>query len=176
MKYTFSLLMLVLVVATSCRKKHIVVVPQPQYQYYRNCYFEPQARVDTMYNIYAQRLQYVIQGDTVHAAFRYVNGYNQLNVADGDFAENLMFQVDSGITSFSYSDAALKDHKVVYSNGSGMAGPSGYQLLEQGTISGDYLGNYTWIIRINVKLNYPADKTGRTILADTINAGLMMVE
>jgi len=176
MKYTFSLLMLVLVVAASCRKKedtHITPRPpvQPKKENSTGCFFQPNSRIDTFYDAYWQKLRYMENSDSTHMAFRYGH-YDTTGLA-----VELMFQVDSGLTSFSYSGKELKEHRVVYSGSTGDNKSLHYALVEQGTvwgrlIKGDNWMRDEWIIGFDVKLDQPDTMLGLTGIADTVTARL----
>ncbi|MBS1778570.1 MAG: hypothetical protein JST70_04555 [Bacteroidetes bacterium] len=176
MKYTFSLLMLVLVVAASCRKKedtHVTPRPpvQPKKENSTYGYFLPNSHIDSSYDAYWQKLRYMENSDSTHMAFRYGH-YDTTG-----HAVELMFQVDSGLTSFSYSGKELKEHRVVYSGSTGDNKSLHYALVEQGTvwgrlIKGDNWLRDEWIIGFDVKLNQLDTMLGLTGIADTITARL----
>jgi len=176
MKYTFSLLLLVLVVAASCRKnEHTRITPHPPVQQKKEnstySYFQPNSRIDSSYDAYWQRIRYNASGDSTHMAFRYGH-YDTTGLA-----VELMFQVDSGLTSFSYSGKELKEHRVVYSGSTGDNKSLHYALVEQGTvwgrlIKGDDWMRDEWIIGFDVKLDQPDTMLGLTGIADTVTARL----
>lgn len=167
MKYTCSLLMLVLVVATSCRKKEVTPITphppvQPKKENSTNCFFQLNTRIDTFYDAYWQKLRYRETGDSTHMTFNYYH-YDTTG-----FSVCLMFQVDTGLTSFSYSGKELKEHYVVYSGDRGDNKTLHYALVEQGTIWGKFIKQDEWLIGFDVALDQRDTMLGLSGLADTV--------
>lgn len=166
MKYLLFPVLLLCILSTACRKKNYA----PPMESYRYCLYEPGTGIDTVYNKDMGTMQCVPVPDSTHASFHYINGYNRMDMTDGDFALHLMFSIDSSIHDFTYTDAQLREHNTVYSSGYGFGGMSNFQLVDHGTISGHRISPGTWQLHIAVDLNSRDESTGIGLIREDIIA------
>lgn len=73
------------------------------------------------------------------------------NIADDEFTENLYFEIDPELSSFSYSDEDLRDMNAVYQQICHCTFPHVFR-INKGTINGEKLNKNAWYIEIDVEV------------------------
>lgn len=102
--------------------------------------------------------------------FRYSMSKLYLGTNDMDEYSELVFQADSGINWFSYTDADMATNYTHYSQGGGW-GIFTTRLLYKGSIVGERTSDSTWKVKIDVTLPENDDITGNNTIKEELLFG-----
>lgn len=113
--------------------------------------YQHRMKIDTF--THEQGTMYTVADSGNQDVFLYSNQWGTTDETfDNEYYSNVWFAVDSGLTSFSYKDSEMAEHRCYYI---GSGAWSGYpnELLDRGTISGVKNADGTWNISIDVTLD-----------------------
>lgn len=112
-------------------------------------------------------LDYKQVARTGSTVFRYSMSKVYLGTNDMDDYNELVFQADSGINWFSYTDADMATHYTHYSQGGGW-GIFTTSLLYKGSIVGERTSDSSWKVKIDVSLPEKDDITGKNTIKEEL--------
>jgi hypothetical protein len=161
MKIYVLTLALGMIAFTGCRKKTTDVEPQLQEEKGQQMFvYKSGMRIDTINTNNGTQLRVIGGGNQDVFLYSNMLGFDN-EISDDEYTTCIWFPVDSGLTSFSYTDAQLKGRRCHYI-GNGAWGGYGFTSLDKGTISGIKQTDSSWNITINITLPRKDEHTGKT--------------